>query len=90
MVDSIGTLLHALCEIVSSNDYLAVLVPDVARRGWNYRAKKKRERRVKKPKEGEREVRKKERTRGGRRDRGAGALFLWEDPMHNLDSRAQV
>lgn len=24
------------------------------------------------------------------RDRGAGALFLWEDPMHNLDSRAQV
>jgi len=28
-------------------------------------------------------------SRGRRRgrDRGAGALFLWEDPMHNLDSQ---
>jgi len=30
IVDSIGTLLHALCKIVSSNDYLARLVPNVA------------------------------------------------------------
>ena len=33
IVDSIGyTLLHALCEIISNNNYLARLVPDVARR----------------------------------------------------------
>lgn len=80
IVDSIGTLLHAVCEIVSSNDYLARLVPDVARMKLSSKKGKKK-------KERERE---KERTRGRRRDRGAGALFLWEDPMHNLDSRAQV
>lgn len=81
IVDSIGTLLQALCEIVSSNGYLARLVPDVAQR---------------KNKTIEQKSIKRERERGeeertcGRRDRGAGALFLWEDPMHNLDSRAQV
>lgn len=30
LADSIDALLHALCEIVSSNDYLARQVPDVA------------------------------------------------------------
>jgi len=32
IVDFIDTLLQALCEIVSSNGYLARLVPDVAQR----------------------------------------------------------
>lgn len=45
IVDSIGTLLHAVCEIVSSNDYLARLVPDVARMKLSSKKGKKKRKR---------------------------------------------
>lgn len=54
--------------------------------------KTEREREKKRGKKATREVEKKDGLRGKRKDRGivAGALFLWEDPMHNLENRAQV
>jgi len=45
IVDSISTLLHALCKIVSNNDYLARLVPNVAQiKLLSKKAKKERKR----------------------------------------------
>lgn len=91
MADSAGAILHALC----AKSFRVMTILRDKYRTWRgtdgtISSKKRRgENKGKKPgEEGEKETV----SRGGRRGRdgGAGALFLWEDPMHNLDSRAQV